>query len=40
MWTQWGKGRKGFLKNVRAKLNFEGRTGLVGGSGEEGILRP
>lgn len=28
-----------FLKNVGVKLNFEGRMGVVGGPGEEGILR-
>lgn len=33
------KARKGFLKNVGVKLNFEGRIGLVGILGEEGILR-
>lgn len=28
-----------FLKNVEATLNFEGRMGVVGSPGEEGILR-
>ena len=31
--------KKGFLKNVGVKLNFQGRIGVVGGSGEQGIWR-
>lgn len=33
------KKKKGFLKNVGVKLNFQGRLGVVGGSGEQGIWR-
>lgn len=33
------QGEKRLLENVGAKLNFEGRLGLVGDLGEEGILR-